>query len=670
MVAYYRFLLGASALAFLLNQQAFGGNPAFEQRRSDYINTALSNFSSDAITLQAYSGAPLDLAVLNNLINHISTNGVADFDIVKLVRILFFTNGAYDTLILPALNSIPYWVTKGDTLRGYWSENHMIQWMSSDWLLHERYGRSIDATLDHRLRHYLRLKVQYGFYEFFSSVYAPYCLTGLLNLADFAQDVEIKDLATRASQQLLKDLLMITNDKGVFFPAAGRNYYGKYETPYGENHNNLIYLLTGFGQAPLSASHAGGFLASSSLPVDNVIASWTPDIDTLYHIGHSLDSGLVINSALSPAGRVMFQWSSGAYFHPDVAEETAQFLVDSNLWHHIDFTAFRPFSGLSVPLIVSLSNSLRAASESSVLSEASVAIFKRQSITLSSIQNFWKGKVGYQQFPCVANIGTTAVFTASGKIELPWDARPESNANEHLPYVCQKKNVALVMYRPEPYGIEGVLPFHNPEVALHFNEPDFDEVKNDSMWLLGRQGGSYVAVRRHCMGEIDSVKACYMDDGQTWVIVVGDSGMYGSFNNFQSVIGQSEYEEKWYFDTLASQTVYYAKIMVDTIAIEYAWGVDGSMGTGFENTKIATGRFSVFPNPTHDNLTLDLSHFANQSLTINVVNATGQVVYHETGHNLNAPKYISIRGWADGMYFIMVENQKSRFFNKIFVASP
>src|SRR5690606_19378484 len=103
-----------------------------------------------------------------------------------------------------------------------------------------------------------------GFYEFFSSTYAPYAFSGLVNLADFSQDVQIKNLATQAAQKLLSDILLLTNDKGVFYPVAGRNYPGRYITPYHQNINNVIYLLTGFGEAPQGgASAAGPFLATS-----------------------------------------------------------------------------------------------------------------------------------------------------------------------------------------------------------------------------------------------------------------------------------------------------------------------------------------------------------------------------------------------------------------------
>ena len=90
---------------------------------------------------------------------------------------------------------------------------------------------------------------------------------------------------------MLKDILKLTNNKGVFFPVAGRNYVGKYESAYGQNHNNLIYLLTGMGQVE-TGSHAGGFLATTSIPVDDIISSWTPTLNTVFTIGHTLQNGI------------------------------------------------------------------------------------------------------------------------------------------------------------------------------------------------------------------------------------------------------------------------------------------------------------------------------------------------------------------------------------------
>jgi hypothetical protein len=643
-------------------QQVSANDAAYLQRQADYRTTALSNFGPDAITIQAYQGVPVDSAALHNLLNGLQTNETADFAMVKLVRVLFLSQGQYDTTIMKVVNKVPFWLTKSDTVRGYWSENHMIQWMSSDWLLHEKFGKPVDANLDYRLRHYLHLKVDYGFYEFFSSVYGPYCLSGLLNLADFSQDAEIKSLATQAAQRLLKDLLMLTNDKGVFFPTSGRNYYPKFETPYGQNHNNLIYLLTGFGEVPSNSSHAGGFLATSTLPVDTITNSWVAYLDTIYHIGHTLDSGFILNSGLAHLDKTLFQWSSGAYFHPEVAGETAQLLTDSNIWHHVDFAPFRQFSTLSIPTIIWLSNGITVASKSSVLCGQDAVIYKHKTITLSSLKDFWKGKLGYQQFPCVANVGTTAVFTASGIVYENWGDRAEGNANEHLPNVTQKKNVALIMYRPEEYS--ALLPFQNPEVALHFKAADYDEVTTDSMWIIGRQAQNYVAARRFCKDSINNVPACSMDHGQAWAIVVGDSALYGSFNNFKGLIHQSQFEQRWYLDTTNNQSVYYAKLVFDTVTVDYAWAVDTTISTGIGNIPLVKNGFSIFPNPATGLVTLDLSGFANQQVKISAVNGMGQQLYTEKTISAGN-KTIDTDTWPAGLYMLTIETPQVRYTNRL-----
>jgi hypothetical protein len=657
MLQVFRRLLALSLLVGGLHFCATA-DAGFDARRIAYNDTALAHFNNSAVVTQAYLGLPVDTASLNGTLRALSRNETADFDIVRLIRVLCLSSGQYDTLILPVLDTIPFWLTKGDTVRNYWSENHMIMWMSSDWLLHEKYGRAIDTSLDIRLRHYLHLKIDYGFYEFFSSVYGPYCLSGLLNLADFAQDTEIKDLATQASQRLLKDLLMLTNDQGTFYPAAGRNYWGKYATPYGQNHNNLIWLLTGMGEVPGGASHAGAFLATSTLPVDSIISSWTPNLDTLYHIGHTLNAGFAINSSQAPLDKTIFQWSSGGYFHPDVVEETANLLFDSLLWHHTDFAPFRQFSTFSIPTIISLANNLSALSKSSVISGQDVHIFKHGQVTLSSVQDFWKGKAGYQQMPVAANVGTTAVLTASGDANNDWEARGEQNNNQHLPYVAQKANVALIMYRPEA----GNILLTHPEVALHWMDADFDETVEDGLWLMGRQQDGYVAVRRSCIGMMDSVRACPTVNGQTWVILVGDSDMYGSFSSFQNLVSQSQFTEEWYLDTAASQSVYYAKIEFDTTSIEYAWNRD-SVLSGIQDISVGEG-FSIYPNPAKEQVTVDVSGFSTESVKVSAMDIMGRKVYAQT---VTGKVSIDTQQWPAGVYVIRVEDGERMVTKKLVI---
>jgi len=658
-----------SALLLCLLFKTSRANPVdYENRRTALVDSALVYFNDNAIALQAYRGLPVNQSTLTSYLDGLRTGQNADFQVVQLIRVLELSNGEYDQQILPVLDSVPFWLTSNETKREYWSENHMILWMSSDWLLHEKCGRAIDSSLELRLRHYLKLKLQYGFYEFFSSVYSPFTLAGLLHLADFARDPEIKADATKAAQNLLKEILLLTNDKGVFYPTAGRNYPSKYEGPYGHSHCNLIYQLTGLGPMPLGVSIGGGIFASSSLPVDDVIQSYRTKIDTTFINGHLLTEGFVINQQMAKNDKTIFQWSSGGYFHPDVAESTARLIVDLNLWNHPEFIEFRSFSRTPIELARDYAVLASAISESSVLSREEISIFKNKSITLSSVHDFWKGKLGYQQYPCIANVGTTAVYTGSGKPEPVWDNRPALHANEHLPCVTQKSNVALIMYRPE----RGLALWNHKEldVALHWKPEDFDEERESGLWLLGRQGNSYVAVRRKCTGTINSVKACSDPDAQTWVIVVGNDDLYGNFDNFQQIIEQAEFTEKWYYLNTTAEWVYYSQIKVDGKVIEYEWKGDATTGPVNPNAnivEISSNTLNIYPSPAKEQLNIDLSSVLNKSVLIEITNALGQKVYTEKIATATSLKQINISNLAGGMYVVDISGDGIRFTKKVMI---
>ncbi len=648
-------------IVLLFSQSLFANDSIYENRRQAYIDTALQYTNSiDLVAIQAYKNGIVDTVLLRDILSRIEGGSTFDFQLVKLIRVLYLTNGDYDNIILPAIDTVPFWLTKADTIRGYWSENHTIMWMSSDWLLHEKYGRAIDTALRTRLVHYLDLKVKYGFYEFYSPTYAPYCLSGLINLSDFAQDPQIKDLATKASVRLLRDLLLMTNNKGVMFAVAGRAYPAKYKSPY-QNHTNLIYLLTGLGERPGSPSHSGSFLSTSSLEVDSIVSTLNFSVDTTFYIGHSIDSSLAINSVLRPLDKVISQWSSGLYFHPKVAYETGSLIIDSALWGHVDFAEFRDFRTFGPTDIQLIAESLPAISMSSVICGQQVSVFKRNAVTLTSLYDFWKGKVGFQQYPIMANVGTTAVFTGSGRVKQNWDDRSPNNQNDHLPFVAQKSNVALIMYRAEANNIL----LKSKDVAVFFEDSEYDEVRNDSLWLLGRQENSYVAVRRYCIGEVNNVRACNIERGQTWVIVVGDSSMYGSFNNFESLISQSQFTDSWYYDSTTSQSVYYASITVDTITIDYAWGVDSLINSTNDVKGLAA--FKLYPNPTQSEVTIELSNQGSAPVGITVFNMVGQVVYQFETTESN--QRISTAAWPEGMYMVQIEQDGARHIQKLVKAN-
>ena len=651
-------------LFFGISQKAFSSNNPvlFAGRAQAYVDTALVYGGSNAMPIQAFKGVRVDSVALANMLAGVATGATSDFEYEQLVRILLFAPGIYDTTILPVLRPVHYWVNYNDTLDCYWSENHMAQWMSSHWLLHEYYGIPADSSLRNRLVHYLNMKIQYGYYEFYSSVYNPYCLAGLLNLADFSQDTVVKNLAIKASQVLMKDFLTLANDKGVSYPTAGRNYSDKYDQPYGQNHNDVIWLLSGMGPMPIGSSHAGAFLSTTTVPLDSVILSWVPVLDTVYIRGHSLDVGYALNSSQDSVDRIVFQWSAGEYFNPQYAEASFVLISDSDLWNNQVFSVFKPLSTISPSSVPGLAQYLYTASYSSILCSDTIAVFKHNSVTLSSVQDFWPGYWGYQQYPCVANVETTAVFTASGVVDSIWGNRSADNENDDLPYVKQVKNVALEMYRPLPKST--LITTSNPTVSLHWRNGDFTEVRNDSLWLLGRVDNNYVGVRRSCVGQINGVWACDLTPGSSWVIIVGDSGMYGSFNNFQAVIDSSKFSERWYYDSVGKLSDYFAQIIIDGDTVGHVWAID-SIATGIQNIKPSGTGLNVYPNPASTTLNISLDGNPVNG-AIEVYSTIGEMIYQSTitGTKMSIP----ISQWSDGMYVVRVTTE-SGTVSKNFVVS-
>jgi len=149
------------------------------------------------------------------------------------------------------------------------------------------------------------------------------------------------------------------------------------------------------------------------------------------------------------------------------------------------------------------------------------------------------------------------------------------------------------------------------------------------------------------------VRACPTTGGQTWVIMVGDSLMYGSFANFQSLINQSQFIEQWYFDSLNQQSVYYAKIVVDTTTIEYAWGND-SATTGFIDKNQEEFLWSIYPNPANSSLHVEMKKY-NEPLMMNIYSIIGELVFSKTisGNHIDLP----VDTFKEGIYSIKLISQ-------------
>jgi len=517
----------------------------------------------------AYEGIPLRQSDLDSALRSVVQDETGDFRLAQLVRILALTR-EYDAQILPVVTKLKYWLTPGEDKYVYWSENHMILWMSSGYLLHKLASAPIDENLELRLNHYLDLKIKYGFYEFMSSTYLPFTLAGLLNLADFAPDAGIRSKATRAANILIKNWLLVTNDQGAFYPAAGRNYASQYTAVLSRS---ISWITSRIGSMGNGTDYVGAFLATSSIDLREAAASYRTTVDTTFTFGHSQSEHRTIHPRLSRVDRTLFQWSSGGYFHPDVADDTT-YLVDLyDLEDHRNFDVFRSIPDFPDSWSGGISTIGATFTRSSDISSASVRIFKNRGTVLTSLDDFYPGYRGYQQWPWVATAGDIAVWTQSGDMGPGWQTGNGLSGNTHLPKVQQDGNVALISYFPNlEIRTAQWLGSYDTQVSLYWPTQRFDESLEWDRWVIGRKGTSYVAVLRDSTDKRNGFYYSNADRGrQMWAVVVGNESTHTSFARFVDVIKAASIKETYDFDFRKFRQVYFTRIDVDGKYIQSSW---------------------------------------------------------------------------------------------------
>jgi hypothetical protein len=646
----------------------------YNLRKQALFDSCVTNLNSNSSIVLAKLGLPIPQSNIDFYLDRMANSGEFDFDLIEIVRMFYFSNGEYESQLLPGILAGPNWLTPNELKRVYWSENHIIMWISSTYLLEQKYGVSINPDAKKLVEHWLDLKINYGFYEYFSSVYFPFTLSAVLNLVDFAEDPIIQQKAVLVANRLLKEVLMVCNNKGVFYQASGRTAYApgdikEFQSQYGNNMHNLIYMLTGFGPAPKNA-RAAAFLATSTLNVKDIVESWKSKEDTIYSFGHSLADGFDINSDLSPINKTIFQWSSGAYFHPDVATQTFSLIKEYNLWDHKEFKDFKIFKDVPIQLIPTVAQIGASISTSSVNTKASIAIFKNKSISLNSNQDFFKGKAGFQQVPWQATAGVLPVYTKSGG---PTDfiGGDKLTSNSTLPYIEQKSNVALIMYRANKELALFGFPIH--DVALKFVEEKYDEVDFIDRWIIGREGDGYIAVARHCYDKVDGIYTCDDQDGQVWAVVVGNDDMYGSYEHFKELITNAKVEEKWIFRTNKLEWDYYGMVEFDNKKIEHYWtgnllSFPQNPLTAIKNLINDEAGFNIYPNPVKDQFALVFDKPVLGEMTIRIIDMTGKEVYTKNSDSFGISNtYIQTSSWNSGLYSVIIETNEGIMTRKMIV---
>jgi hypothetical protein len=313
-------------------------------------------------------------------------------------------------------------------------------------------------------------------------------------------------------------------------------------------------------------------------------------------------------------------------------------------------------------------------SRSSVISTADIGIFKNKSITLHSVQNYYKGRSGYQQCPWQATAGILPVYTVSGGA-LDFIGGQKLSSNSTLPYIEQKSNVALIMYRAnKDLAIFG-FPVH--DISLKFLEDLYDEVDFFGQWIVGREGDGYIAVARHCFdNKVNGVYTCDDQDGQVWAVVVGNADMYGSYENFKSLIARAKVKEEWIFRPRTLEWDYYGMVEFDGTKIDHYW-TGGLLSfpldpnpnpvTSIEYLTGDQAGFNIYPNPVKDQFALTITKPVDGEINIRVFDITGREVFFKKTNSSQGNMIIQTSSWSNGLYTILVETSENAMSRKIMV---
>jgi len=526
------------------------------ERKGEYIKDNVNDKKNYSLILSVYSKSEVIKDLFTKLIDDIDKDK-DDFDVMLLIRFLLIAkknqNPNYKYYLTESkkiLDKYKFWLERGETVQCYWSENHLISYISSLYLWNQLNSKSNEECLKSNkeclklLTIYIESKCKFLFHEFLSQVYLKYTLNALLNIYDFIEvgnSKIIEDLKSKVKKCIniiIQQFIEVSNTNGIIYCAQGRTYDSYRNDSTGKDINKLLYLLTGKpnenGMSPI-----GVFLATSTYEPDNIDFNVNSDYENTYSIGYCDFKQNPIFSELDEYQKIIFQLSAGLYFNYENITDTIKLFNYYDLYKHKHF-GLEKYKNLiqwtPSMLLKFISFILNSYTGGSKLTFIDYHIYNNNNYTLTSAENYNKGLSGAQQFVWVANVNGSSVYTQSGNSFGSGHVGSTLN-NSHLPYIKQNKDIIIMMYRPG-FILRNTkfISKYDINVYLKFIKSDFDEVVYDNKknWLFGNKQNTYIAIYSTSLKikKINSDDVYYNDSlNQCWIIILGDNKKYESLGD-------------------------------------------------------------------------------------------------------------------------------------------
>ena len=519
----------------LVWEDAFSTKPNildFESRKKAFFDQILRNKTGHKelklamveIGRLAAGGQPNENIIHNSISEYIEgRKDCADFVMHAVLRILYQfnenSNSHFSYKLLAhaksAVLGFKYWPDEpGYDSMCSWTENHYILFSTAAYLAGQLYpdeifinsgrtGCEMMAIHKPRIIRWLKMRFKSGFSEWLSNVYYDEDWGALLNLVDFAFDVQLQNKARLVLDISLFDMAL-NSFQGVFGSTHGRSYEEQTKWAALEGTTDCTKLLFGMG------SYSGYELFSAVLfaisekykmpPVLYDIANDQASFTNRQRMGHRTNDAKMWGLTYDDLESAMVFFSNADFLHPKNAKLTIKTFDAFNWWDHKfhkDFRSFRKlFSFLSrLKLLPILAYILKKDISRNVRDEVNIYTYRTPDYMLSSAQNYRPGFGGNQQHLWQATLGPNAIcFTTypannrrSGSSPNYW------TGSGSLPKVAQWENVLIAIYNVS--RLSGLTVSNELSITHAWLPKDeFDEVKEINGWIFVRKGHGFLAL--------------------------------------------------------------------------------------------------------------------------------------------------------------------------------
>ncbi len=447
------------------------------------------------------------------------------------------------------------------------TENHQVQYAASELLLGQLFPDTVFANTAkigrwHRerarekLHLWLDWRLRFSFSEWNSSCYYDEDAAALLNVAEYADDPELRRRAKAVFDGLVFHVAL-SSWRGLTGGSQGRAYLEQQIAPDETPMATLAQLGWGEGPVPSRLGLAAVLLAAGEVRVPPVaITAGQDEQDELENRErHGLDAEEGATFGVYPDRLRDYPFFAGAGLehHHLVAEARYVHHNGQANWPGFfhDYEYYRRCQAQGV--------AFDTWALPHALGHADVYAFRTPEYMLGCVQDYHPGAPGYQQLIWCATLGRRAVvFTTNpAPADVPYGRPGPWVGNGVLPKVVQHRNVLIALHRVRPCPIYDQPPWYREDrVHAWFPRGAFDEVVERAGWCFARKDGGYIGLRplgpavwappqASLVARVGSDEPYEWSVERTdvaWICELGSARTHGSFTAFVDALAAARAE--------------------------------------------------------------------------------------------------------------------------------